>query len=89
MLSDKSAAREDFASGTVYESMTAELLTYKRQRDQVREKALKYKRMWRQVCEELMVQSEKFELLAEEFRRIMGVKERPLKIQSGGEKAAD
>jgi len=88
MLADKSAAREDFVSGTVYESMTAELLTYKRQRDQVREKALKYKRMWRQVCEELMLQSEKFELLAGEFRRIMGVKKRPPN-QSGGEQVVD
>jgi hypothetical protein len=80
MLSDKSVGGETFASGTVYESMTAELLTFKRQRDQAREETFKYKQRWRQVCEELMRQSEKFELLAGEFRRVMGVNERPSKV---------
>lgn len=52
--------------------MTTELMTYKRQRDKARERALKYKDWWRECCEELTLQSEKFELLAREFRRIIG-----------------
>jgi hypothetical protein len=83
MLSETSAfggtaPGDDFVRGRVYETMTAELLTYKRQRDIAREKGGKYKQRWREVSDELRLQSEKFELLAGEFRRIitLGVEEK-------------
>jgi len=81
MLSSKSqdpknVDGDEVMGGRVYESMTAELLTYKRQRDGAREKAGTYKLRWREVCDELRLQSEKFELLAGEFRRIIGVEEK-------------
>jgi hypothetical protein len=57
--------------GKGYETMRAEIMTYKQQRDSARDKAARYKSQLLETLEELQVQTEKFELLAEEFRRII------------------
>jgi hypothetical protein len=57
--------------GKRYETMRAEIMTYKQQRDSARDKAARYKSQLLETLEELQVQTEKFELLAEEFRRII------------------
>jgi hypothetical protein len=57
--------------GKGYETMRAEIMTYKLQRDSARDKAARYKSQLLETLEELQVQTEKFELLAEEFRRII------------------
>jgi hypothetical protein len=62
---------EDFTKTPLYEVLTAELLTYKRQRDQAREKSSQYKSQWKSVCQELSTQTTKFELLAQEFRNLL------------------
>jgi hypothetical protein len=57
--------------GKGYERMRAEIMTYKQHRDSARDKAARYKFQLLETLEELQVQTEKFELLAEEFRRII------------------
>jgi hypothetical protein len=57
--------------GKGYETMRAEIMTYKQQRDSARNKAARYKSQLLDTLEELQGQTEKFELLAEEFRRII------------------
>jgi len=69
---------KDGVSGThgsldakVYETMRAEIMAYKQQRDNARDKTAWYKSQLLEALEELQVQTEKFELLADEFRRII------------------
>jgi hypothetical protein len=57
--------------GKSYETMRAEIMTYKQQRDSARDKAARYKCQLFKALKELQVQTEKFEVLAEEFRRII------------------
>ena len=71
--SESKATDEDFAKTALYENLTTELLAYKRQRDDARTKAGRYKAQWKETCNELERQTSKFELLAEEFRKLLGV----------------
>jgi len=57
--------------GNIYEMMRAEIMTYKQQRDSARNKAARYKSRLIETLEELQVQTEKFEVLAEEFKRLI------------------
>ena len=57
--------------GNIYETMRAEIMTYKQQRDSARNKAARYKSRLIETLEELQVQTEKFEVLAEEFKRLI------------------
>jgi thymidylate synthase len=74
----------DFTKTSIYETLTAELLTYKRQRDNARDKAAKYKSQWNETAEELKHQTSKFELLAKEFRRVIRREENAFKRSSAG-----
>jgi hypothetical protein len=88
MLSEKSSSGAvrhnqddvDFTKTTLYESLTAELLAYKRQRDAAREKAARYKSQLLKALEELTHQTSKFELLAQEFRRLIKLEHHPTTI---------
>jgi hypothetical protein len=73
----------DFTKTTLYETLTAELLAYKRQRDSARDKAARYKSQWRETLEELKLQTSKFELLAQEFRKII---KREQQIEQGNQR---
>ena len=65
----------DFATTKSYEALIAELLRYKQQRDNAREKAARYRSQLTKALEELKLQTSKFELLAQEFRRVIGIEE--------------
>jgi hypothetical protein len=86
MVSSKLIARNDsdFTKTSLYETLTAELLTYKRQRDNARDKAARYKSQWNETTEELKHQTSKFELLAKEFRRVIRGEEKAFKRSSEG-----
>jgi sugar-specific transcriptional regulator TrmB len=86
VVSSKTVAGNDmdFTKTTLYETLTAELLTYKRQRDNAKEKAARYKSQWNETAEELKHQTSKFELLAKEFRRIIKMEEKAYKRSSEG-----
>jgi len=62
--------------GNVYETMRAEIMTYKQQRDSARNKAARYKSRLIETLEELEVQTEKFKVLAEEFKRLVKLESR-------------
>ena len=64
--------------------MTTELLAYKRQRDVARNKAARYKSQWNDALEELKMQTSKFELLAQEFRRVVKINEKGMIRGNGG-----
>ena len=68
----------------LYETMTTELLAYKRQRDAARNKAARYKSQWSDSLEELKIQTSKFELLAQEFRRMVKIEEKVIRLGIGG-----
>src|ERR1700694_4604064 len=95
MLSEKSHSSDnppvkqtqtetDFTKTTLYETLTAELLAYKRQRDNARDKASRYKSQWQETMEELNHQTSKFELLAQEFRNLIKIEEKALKRRNSG-----
>ena len=62
--------------GNVYETMRSEIMSYKQQRDSARNKAARYKSRLIETLEELQVQTEKFEVLAEEFKRLIKLESR-------------
>ena len=64
--------------------MTTELLAYKRQRDVARNKAARYKSQWNDSLEELKMQTSRFELLAQEFRRVVKIEEKGMRRRNGG-----
>lgn len=75
---------DNFTTSKLYETLTAELLTYKRQRDNARGKAARYKSQWNESLEELKLQTSKFELLAQEFRRVIKIEENGIRQGNTG-----